>query len=92
MKTSETVKISELNHSIVCCSDNTYCAHPRTRGIWNFGGGEIVVGHNHAICNYDQEKEYHHTLCVAYKTRPTVLLQRSLDGGETWPVEYNRVI
>ena len=77
MRTSETVEISDLSHSILCCSDDTYCAHPRTCGIWNFGGGEIVVGHRHAECDYDKETQYHHTRCVAYKQRAKVLLQRS---------------
>lgn len=92
MSTSEQVTISEVHHSILCCSDNTYCAHPRLAGIWNFGGGEIVVGHNHAVCDYDDETEYHHARCVAYRERQKVLLQRSLDGGETWPVEHNVVL
>jgi len=82
----------EIEHSILCCSDNTYCAHPRNVGLWRFPGDEIVVGHCHAECNYDEETEYHHTRCVAYKQRFKVLLQRSLDGGATWPLEHNRTI
>ena len=69
VSTSEQVTTSEVTHSSVCCSDSTCCTHPHQVGIWNFGDGEIVVGHNHAVCDYGEEEEYHHTRCVACRER-----------------------
>tara|TARA_B100000809_G_scaffold255257_1_gene293530 strand:+ start:1392 stop:1913 length:522 start_codon:yes stop_codon:yes gene_type:complete len=66
-----------------------------------FGGGEIVVGHNHALCTYHEDTDAGRALKLwgswhdrrtGYYTRSKVLLQRSLDGGRTWPEENDVIV
>lgn len=64
----------------------TYCGHPRQCGLWYFGKGEIVVMHNHAPCAYRNRDDVQHDF-GGYHSRSIVLLQRSTDGGRTWPGE-----
>ncbi len=54
-----------------------------------FGGGEIVVGHFHAPCKYQEYADVRH---VNYQSRAVCLLQRSTDGGKTWPKENDIVV
>lgn len=64
----------------------TYCGHPRQCGIFNFGHGEIAVGHNHAPCAYQKPSDVQHDF-NGYHSRSVLLLQRSMDHGRTWPGE-----
>ena len=61
-------------------------AIPRQCGIFNFGRGEIAVLHNHALCGYQKLTDIQHDF-GGYHSRSTLLLQRSTDGGRTWPGE-----
>lgn len=67
------------------------CAHPRQCPIGNFGGGEITVIHHHALCAYTDRADVGHGTS-GYKGRAKILLQRSLDQGETWPADHEVVI
>ena len=87
-----TVQIEDVRHIKVCGNTDTYCGHPRQGGIFNFGNGEIAVIHDHAPCAYQERSDVSHGLVSGYKARAAILLQRSLDGGETWPEESNLVI
>lgn len=84
-------RIYDISHSVVCFSPQTYCGHPRQTLFKYFGGGEIVVGHNHAPCNYKTASDVSHDL-GGYHSRSCALLQRSMDGGKTWPEEDNVVV
>lgn len=64
----------------------TYCGHPRQGGIFYFGRGELAVLHNHAPCEYQKPSDVQHDF-GGYHSRSVVLLQRSTDGGRTWPGE-----
>jgi len=88
---SESEELKDIRHIRVCSSPDTYCGHPRQGGIWNFGGGEIAVAHIHAPCAYQSHADVRHDH-GGYPSRAVVLLQRSIDGGETWPEENNVVI
>ncbi len=76
--------LQPLRHGVVHHDPQWYCGHPRQGICGYFGGGELVVGHNHAACAYQQESDIAHDL-GGYHSRSVVLLQRSLDGGVTWP-------
>lgn len=83
--------IDQIEHVVLCRSKQRYCGHPRQGGIHYFGGGELVVIHNHAPCSYRAENEVWHD-AAGYHARACCLLQRSLDGGRSWPQENNVVI
>jgi len=57
----------------------------------NFGKGEIVVLHHHAPCAYQTKSDTDHGP-FGYKGRAHILLQRSLDHGETWARENDVVV
>ena len=78
--------ISDVQHIKLHGDPNTYCGHPRQCGLFNFGQGEIVVMHNHAPSLYQVRRDIQHDF-AGYHSRAVVLLQRSLDGGRTWPGE-----
>ena len=75
------VEAHQIEHSRVCGSDDTYCGHPHQDGIFNFGDGEVAVLHKHAPCDYASRYNVGHGVV---HSRAKVVLQRSLDGGETW--------
>jgi len=75
------VAIGDVRHIKVCYSKNTFCGWPRQCGIANFGNGEIVLLHHHAPSSYKTSQDIGHE---AVHARSVVLLQRSLDNGETW--------
>lgn len=84
--------IEDVRHIKVCGSKDTYCGHPRQGGIFNFGDAEIAVIHSHASCAYQDPLDVSHSFINGYASRAKILLQRSLDNGETWPQENNVVI
>jgi hypothetical protein len=84
MLKGKVVELAHVEHIKLHGSKDTYCGHPRQGGIFNFGGGEIVVIHNHAPCSYQKPEDVHHDE-FGYHSRAVVLLQRSLDSGQTWP-------
>ena len=71
----------DIEHSRICGSDDTYCGHPHQDGMLNFGNGEIAVLHKHAPCDYASLNSVSHGVV---HSRAKVVLQRSLDSGETW--------
>ena len=84
-------EMHELAHTKLCYDRRTYCGHPR-QGIFRyFGDGELIVGHNHAPCDYEVPADVRHDL-GGYHSRAKLLLQRSLDGGRTWPPEDEVVV
>ena len=81
-------EIYDVQHFKMHYNKNWYCGHPR-QSIFNyFGFGEIIVAHNHAPCNYQVPSDVGHDL-GGYHSRAAILLQRSTDGGKTWPEENN---
>ena len=83
--------LADVHHMKLCYSKDRYCGHPRQLPFRNFGGGEIAVAHCHAPASYKTRENIghgHHQ----YMGRAQVLLQRSLDHGETWRPEDEVVI
>jgi hypothetical protein len=84
-------ELSGVRHKKLCYSKGRYCGHPRQLPFRNYGGGEIAVAHFHAPASYKTRENIghgHHN----YMGRSQVLLQRSLDHGETWRPEDEVVI
>ena len=73
--------VSDVVHSRVCGGPDTYCGHPYQDGMFDFGGGEIAVLHKHAPCDYASLESIGH---AESHSRAKIVMQRSLDGGETW--------
>ena len=73
--------IRDVVHSRVCGGPDTYCGHPYQDGMFDFGGGEIAVLHKHAPCDYCSLESIGH---AESHSRAKIVMQRSLDGGETW--------
>lgn len=86
------LKLIDIHHNKMCYSQNRMCAHPRQCPIGNYGHGEITVVHHHAPCNYQTGADVKHGQLGGYKARAKILLQRSLDHGQTWPRENEVVI
>ena len=84
-------EIYDVEHSIIHYDKKTYCGHPLQAVFKYYGKGEIVVGHNHAPCDYRVESDVRHGPS-GYHGRAVVLLQRSTDYGKTWPEEEEIVI
>ena len=73
--------VRDVAHSRVCGGPDTYCGHPYQDGMFDFGGGEIAVMHKHAPCDYSSPESIGH---AESHSRAKIVMQRSLDGGETW--------
>ena len=76
-----------VRHIKVCYSKHTYCGHPRQTGIFNYGGGELLVGHSHAPSRYQVPEDIGHSFTNGYASRARIIFQRSFDHGETWSAE-----
>jgi hypothetical protein len=77
-------RIKDVKHIHLHGNRTTYCGHPRQGGLIHFGGGEIVVLHNHATVAYQKREDVQHDY-YGYHARSVLLLQRSTDYGQTWP-------
>jgi len=82
----------DLHHIKLCYSKDTYCGHPRQSGIFNYGNGEIAVLHSQAPCRYRVRDDISHSFTTGYASRAQIILQRSLDHGETWPRAHDVVV
>jgi len=91
MATRREVRVRDVEHVRICGGEALYCAHPRQGGLWNFGGGELAVIHHHAPWPY-AEKHPMHGFGNGYKSQCVWMLNRSTDGGLTWPEEGNVVV
>ena len=87
-----TPELTDMRHIKLCYSKDRYCGHPRQSGIFNYGNGEIAVLHSHAPSRYQVRDDISHSFTTGYPSRAKILLQRSLDGGETWPREHDVVV
>ena len=87
-----TSELTDIHHIKLCYSKDRYCGHPRQSGIFNYGNGEIAVLHSHAPSGYQVRDDISHSFTSGYASRAKILLQRSLDGGETWPRENDVVV
>ena len=85
-------ELTDMHHIKLCYSKDTYCGHPRQSGIFNYGNGEITVLHSHAPSRYQVVDDIDHSFITGYASRAKILLQRSLDHGETWPRENDVVV
>lgn len=81
--------ITGLTHSILHYDKAHYCGHPRMVGFAYFGNGELLVGHFHAPSKYQVYDDVRH---VAYQGRAVCLMQRSTDGGKSWPKENDIIV
>ena len=84
-------EIVDVQHIKLCYSKERYCGHPRQLPFRNFGSGEISVAHLHAPATYETAENIAHGH-AHYMGRAQVLLQRSLDHGETWRPDDEVVI
>ena len=53
--------LTDVRHTKVCYSKDTYCGHPRQTGIFNYGDGELLVGHSHAPARYQVPEDVSHS-------------------------------
>ncbi len=90
-KTEAHEVLRDVHHIHICGDADTFCGHPRQGGIFNFGNNEIAVIHYHAPCAYQTRDDVRHDF-GGYHSRAKALLQRSLDGGATWPSDQEVVI
>ena len=60
----------------------------------DFGGGEVIVGFKMARSAYKQISDINHGGVVrpGYEARAVIVVQRSLDGGRTWPREHDVIL
>ena len=84
--------IADLRHTRLCYRQDHYCGHPRQLSFRNYGNGETVVGHYHASSRYATGDDVSHSSATGYFSRAKMLLQRTLDHGETWRPEDEVVI
>jgi len=80
----------ELRHFALHRDRHCYCGHPR-QAIFRYFGDELIVGHNHAPCDYALPSDVRHGL-PGYHRRAVVLLQRSRDDGASWPEHEETVV
>jgi hypothetical protein len=83
--------LREVKHVHLHGDRTTYCGHPRQGGLFYFGHDELVVLHNHATVTYTKREDVQHDW-YGYHARSVLLLQRSTDGGLTWPGEDEVVV
>ena len=76
--------LTDVRHTKVCYSKDTYCGHPRQTGIFNYGDGELLVGHSHAPARYQVPEDVSHSFTAGFASRARIIFQRSFDHGETW--------
>jgi len=67
--------LGHIEHTRLCSDGKRHCGHPRQGILACFGGGELVVGHNHAPCDYQFASDVVHGL-GGYQLMATVT-----DGG-----------
>lgn len=84
-------QLQDLQHMRLCYSRERYCGHPRQGGLLHFNGDEIAVLHHHAPSAYHESADVRHDF-GGYHSRSVVLLQRSVDGGHTWPADQEVVV
>ncbi len=87
-----TPELTDMRHIKLCYSKDRFCAHPHQSGIFNYGNGEIAVLHSHAASRYEVVDDISHSFTTGYASRAKILLQRSLDHGESWPREHDVVV
>ena len=79
----KTAILTDVGHVSIYHDDQMYAAHPNRGGIWNFGNGEIAVAHMLKPVDYSTGEGVHHGYST--NTGAGVMLNRSYDGGQTWP-------
>lgn len=84
-------EITDVEHIEIHYDKRGYCGHPLQVVLKYYGNGEIVVGHNHAPCNYKVPSDVRHGPSGCHG-RSTTMLQRSTDYGKTWPKDEEVVI
>lgn len=75
-------RAADIEPLVICYDPQCYCSHPREVLFQHFAGDELILGHYHAACRYQDPNELDH---YRVQGRCVVLLQRSHDGGRTWP-------
>lgn len=78
----EPIKVDEIEHVIVYRRDDEYAGWPFNGGLWNFGGGELLVGFNLNKCSYRDLSDVSHDNIQMDDCKHVTL--RSKDGGKTW--------
>jgi BNR repeat-like domain len=71
-----------IEHSILYRNENEFCSWPFSGGMWQFDGGEVVVGFTRAPVDYANPKDLSHSRIE--REVGTHCLARSFDGGLTW--------
>lgn len=84
-----TLRAVDVEPIRICYDTKYYCSHPREVLFQYFGGGEMILGHYHAPCEYENPAELDH---AAVQARCIVLMQRSHDGGYTRPKDEQSVL
>ena len=84
------IEVTDITHTKIGYSKDTYRGHPRHCGMFNFGDGELAVTYNRAPCGYQKREDVRHDFY--YMERSEQVLARSLDNGETWPESQEVVV
>jgi len=80
-------RLKSVEHVRICYARDTVCHWPRFGGIWYWPeDDEILLGHIHSHSEYQDPQDKAHGEHGIWH-RATNRMQRSLDGGATWPQE-----
>ncbi len=78
-------RLKSVEHIRVCYAQDTVCHWPRFGGIWYWPeDDEILLGHIHSHSEYKDPQDKAHGEHGIWRRAPN-RMQRSLDGGRTWP-------
>ncbi|MDW8061846.1 MAG: sialidase family protein [Nitrososphaerota archaeon] len=83
-------RLEEYENIIVYRRDDEYAGWPFNCGLWNFGGGEILIGFVRNRCRYSSTDDVRH-MRIQYDGGQLVVA-RSTDGGYTWPEDQLKVL
>lgn len=83
------VAVRDTRHVRIFHDPERYAGHVNRGGIWNFGDGELAVAHRVKTVDYGNADWLaagaHDFSHMPVGATSGILLNRSLDGGETWP-------
>lgn len=74
-------KPEEMEHVTIYRNDNEFCSWPFNAGLWNIGGGHVLVGFMNIACDYSVPGNRNHD---RVETFGRVAAVRTRDGGRTW--------
>jgi len=86
----KTIRPNEIEHIVVYRKDDEYAGWPFNGGFWQFGNGELLVGFIRNKCRYRSPEDVSHSRIQLGNGQ--LVMIRSKDNGQTWPIEDLKVI